>query len=165
VYRRIHLWLDCGDILDAARFIAGALLLSHSVRRDSVAAVRVGGRWVIVYGDRVRHLRPDEESLEGWIRAVMRGKGGKLGAVVSDKPPEAIGEVICVGSGELELLDLAWKLRATSYTIVYGGPWGCTLSVRKPRNLREYMVAPLVNVILDNIEVAYGQSGPPDSSI
>ncbi len=64
-----------------------SLLLSHGVRRDAAAVFEHSGRYVVVSGERVRHLRPDQDSAEGYIRAVLHGKASHLGAVIKDELP------------------------------------------------------------------------------
>ena len=85
-------------ITEAARFLAASLLISHSIRRDTVAAIRVGGKWIIASGARVRHLRPDADTAEGWVRAVLRG--AMLGGVVSESPPDPVGTVYEIVPGD-----------------------------------------------------------------
>lgn len=151
-YRRLHVWPNPSGLLEAAKFIAGSLLLSHNIRRDTIAAVRIGDHWIIAYGDRVRHLRPDEENLEGWIKAILKGKSSKLGVTLSVEPPAVIGETLCVASEGLGLLELLHTLRGLPCTIIYGRGWECSIKVRKPSRIEDYMLPPLVNIILDNME-------------
>ncbi|MEB3844641.1 MAG: hypothetical protein LRS48_03035 [Desulfurococcales archaeon] len=84
-YSRIHVYLDPKDLRDAAGFIVGSLLISRNVRRDTVTIVALKHALVIVAGDSVRQLRPDEESSTGWIRAVLRGKHKGLGAQLAPR--------------------------------------------------------------------------------
>lgn len=49
-YRRIHIYINPEDELDVAKFIAGALLLSHGVRRDTAVVTRLKGYWLIALG-------------------------------------------------------------------------------------------------------------------
>ncbi len=86
------------SIAEAARFLAASLLISHGIRRDAVAAVRVGGRWIIAPGSRVRHLRPDADTAEGWVRAVLRG--ARLGGIVARAPPGPVGTVYEIVPGD-----------------------------------------------------------------
>ena len=80
---RIHVSLTPLNTRDAAIFLASALLVSHGVRRDSTAVVKLSRprSWLLARGDSVRHLRPDVDSAEGWIRAVTSGKS-RLGGVL-----------------------------------------------------------------------------------
>ncbi len=95
-YSRIHVYLDPKDLRDAAGFIVGSLLISRNVRRDTVAIAALKHTLVIVAGDSVRQLRPDEESSTGWIRAVLRGKHKGLGAQLAPrgKLQEAIEDIL-----------------------------------------------------------------------
>lgn len=81
-FTRLHVNPDPLSISEAAAFIVSALLLSHGVRRDALAILNVGGRFIYAPGSKIRHLRPDLDTAEGWIRAVLRGK--PLGAFVTD---------------------------------------------------------------------------------
>ncbi len=59
---------------DLAIFLTSALLLSHGIRRDAVAILKLRSEWLCVPGSTVRHLRPDFDSAVGWIRAIIRSK-------------------------------------------------------------------------------------------
>ncbi|MCE4619512.1 MAG: hypothetical protein F7C33_00645 [Desulfurococcales archaeon] len=83
-YKRVLLYSDPRNTYDAARFLVYSLLISNNARRDTLAQVRVGAKWIIAPGDKIRHLRPDADTSEGWVRAVLRGK--KLGALLSENP-------------------------------------------------------------------------------
>jgi len=83
-YKRVLLYPDPRNTYDAARFLVYSLLISNNARRDTLAQVRVGSKWIIAPGDKIRHLRPDADTSEGWVRAVLRGR--KLGAVLSENP-------------------------------------------------------------------------------
>ncbi len=61
--------------------------MSHGVRRDATAVFEHTGKYVVVNGDKVRHLRPDQDSAEGYIRAVLHGKASRLGAAITEEPP------------------------------------------------------------------------------
>jgi hypothetical protein len=93
-YKRVHIYTNPEDALDVAKFIAGSLLLSHGIRRDTVAVVRLKDLWLIAPGDRVRHLRPDEETLEGWVKAVL--KGANLGVTMVRAKPSYEGYRVCL---------------------------------------------------------------------
>ncbi len=83
-YKRILLYPDPRNTYDTARFLVYSLLISNNARRDTLAQVRVGAKWIIAPGDKIRHLRPDADTSEGWVRAVLRGK--RLGALLSENP-------------------------------------------------------------------------------
>lgn len=77
-----------------------SLLISNGIRRDTASIVGVGGKWIIAPGDRVRHLRPDADTSEGWVRAVLRGK--RLGAILLEEPPILDGVTVLLHEGEVE---------------------------------------------------------------
>ncbi|MCE4625521.1 MAG: hypothetical protein F7C35_06625 [Desulfurococcales archaeon] len=85
-YRRVHLLPDPGSFNEAAAFLSSSLLLSHSIRRDTLAIVVLKRGVIAAPGDHVRQLRPDLESSTGWLRAVLRGKWKGLGAVMMEHP-------------------------------------------------------------------------------
>lgn len=154
---RVHVYSEPLDLLDAARFIASTLLLSHKLRVDTVSAVRLKNSWIIVRGDRVRHLRPDEESLEGWIKAVLKGK--KLGAEISLKPIDPIGLVACITlDGDKPLyyiMDLGEPI-----TVTYGTPvYECKHRLRPELDLPVFIQAGIVNMLLDNARVGLRSIG------
>jgi hypothetical protein len=149
-YRRVHVYADPRDLLDVARFIAGALLLSHGIRRDTVAVVKLGDSWLVAPGDRVRHLRPDEETLEGWIKAVLRG--AMLGVVMVKSKPSYDGYRVCLSLEGSPLIEMLRMPRRDTYVLDYSSMEECDVRYRRPGRLREYMLAPLVNMIIDNIE-------------
>lgn len=143
---RIHVLPEPPNMVVAARFIANALLLSHSIRRDTEAWVRIGDLWLIARGRSVRQLRPDEESLLGWISAVLRGArlGAELRREVSIESPLCLG-----GEG-----DIVRALRGGGRTIVYGSLPGlsCASLAADPLPGRPELSVVIVNVLLDNIE-------------
>ncbi len=56
-----------------ARFIVSSLLISRSIRRDSIACLYLKeGLAVMFYGSKIRHLRADESSAFGIIRKALR---------------------------------------------------------------------------------------------
>ncbi len=149
-YRRIHVYTNPESLLDAAKFIAGALLLSHGIRRDTVAVVKLRDVWLIALGDKVRHLRPDEETLEGWIKAVLRG--ARLGVIVARTKPAYTGYRICLNTMGPPLLEILRTPKRDAYTVFYSNEEECDTTYRKPDKLKEYMIVPLVNIVLDNLE-------------
>ena len=151
-YRRIHIYINPEDELDVAKFIAGALLLSHGVRRDTAVVTRLKGYWLIALGDRVRHLRPDEETLEGWIKAVLRG--AKLGVILAKNKPIYKGFNICLNHEGPPLLEMLRMPRREVYIVTYSRVEECNYTYRKPSRLKEYMIAPLINIIIDNLELS-----------
>jgi len=57
-----------------ARFVVSALLISRSIRRDSVACLYLSDAEcaIMFYGSKMRHLRADESSAFGIIRKALR---------------------------------------------------------------------------------------------
>ncbi|MFN4045858.1 MAG: hypothetical protein ACK4H7_00775 [Acidilobaceae archaeon] len=150
-YRRHHIYPDPESPLDAARFIANALLLSHGIRRDTVVSVRIKDKWLTVYGDKVRHLRPDEESLEGWIKAVLKGRGSKLGVKISPEPP-GVNSVACFSGEGLDFME-GLKNISPPYILVYGlEGFQCAQLIKPPLNVKWSIIVVLVNIVLDNVE-------------
>lgn len=142
------------QIREAARFLTMALLISNGIRRDTVVILNVRGGWLIAPGDRLRHLRPDADTSEGWIRAVLRGR--PLGAIVTDSVA-GIGRVIVLhhkpgnGVGELELLYRAEPPWALCY-INGDGECGFPIDrVLKVPNWGLWRTSIIVSIILDNI--------------
>lgn len=80
---RLHVLPLKVGVSDASLFITSALLVSHGVRECVAAVVNVGGTYVVAPSWRVRQLRPDADSREGWLRAVLRGKHRGLGAIIA----------------------------------------------------------------------------------
>lgn len=80
---RLHVLPRKIGVPDASLFITSALLVSHGVRECVAAVVNVGGTYLVAPSWKIRQLRPDADSREGWLRAVLRGKHRGLGAVVT----------------------------------------------------------------------------------
>ncbi len=81
-HKRIHYYPQPSSLDEASSFIANSLLLSHGIRKDTIAIVRLKCCILIAPGDRIRQLRPDYETRIGWIKAVIRGKHRGLGATL-----------------------------------------------------------------------------------
>lgn len=94
-YRRVHISRSNLKVDEAAVFVTSALLVSHGVRTDALAVVRVGGKWVWAPGDRVRYLGPDIDTARGWIKAILRGKKG-LGGFLGGEPACSAGDASIV---------------------------------------------------------------------
>jgi len=145
---RLHVLPSPGSRYEAARFIASALLLSHSIRVNAIAAVRVGGTWVVAAGGRVRHLRPDADTAEGWLRAVLRGS--RLGAELRDDPPEPVGRRILLLPGSPRGLA---RLPGEPVTICYGScPYVDFEEVEGPA-WPSWSLAEAANIIVDRVSV------------
>jgi hypothetical protein len=161
--QRIHVLPSPRSLGEASAFIVNALLLSHGIRKESVAIVRVGGEWIYAPGASIRHLRPDADSSEGWLRAVLRGR--ELGAQRLEKfepPSEALR--ICLRCGLKEDLDLGLlksvPLEAADAIYVFYTSTVedievsnlCRESVWGAIPLRPRFAVAVVNTILDRIE-------------
>ncbi len=146
------------SLYEAARFIASALLLSHSIRLDAVAAVRVSGSWVVARGSRVRHLRPDADTAEGWLRAVLKGRAERLGAEVSSEPPDPAGPILLVerrpsGRG-------LHRLPGEPVTLCFDScPYDAGEAVEAP-DLPVNVVVEAANIIVDRRSVGLGACWP-----
>ncbi|MCE4615102.1 MAG: hypothetical protein F7B60_06210 [Desulfurococcales archaeon] len=81
----IHILLGRYKTWIIASFLSSALLISHGVRRDMDAVFQAGDKTVIVKGSRVRYLRPDQDSGEGYVKAVLRGKASQMGAIIQEE--------------------------------------------------------------------------------
>ncbi|MCX8196609.1 MAG: hypothetical protein N3F67_06025 [Acidilobaceae archaeon] len=141
---RVHIYPDPPHPSEAARFIANALLLSYGVRTEAEAYVRVGDSWLRARGDRVRQLRPDEESLRGWMRAALRGG---VGAELLKELPYR--QAVCLS---LEGEDLLSVLRRYPPVFSYGEGVECIARAKIPLP-RPAMAVIVVNVLLDNLEI------------
>jgi hypothetical protein len=76
-----------------ATFLTSSLLISHNIRRDTIAIIKLrSDLWICASGSRVRQLRPDEDSAIGWINAVAKSKRREfLGAIKVFGTPRIIG--------------------------------------------------------------------------
>ncbi len=164
-YRRAHILPGSNSIGEAASFLISSLLISHGARVDSIAAVEIEGFWIIAYGDRIRHLRPDQDSAEGWVRAVLyKGRHRQLGASVLDRPPRTGNSVYCI-KDEPGAKGLNWfkDTFPTSglhdlLTFIYLGgrettfPFQCEENIAIEINIPRHLKPALINIILDRIE-------------
>ncbi len=145
---RLHVLPDPRSLWEAASFIASSLLLSHGIRTDAAALVRVRGQWILAEGARVRQLRPDADSAEGWIRAVLKGK--RLGAELLKDPPQPVGHVVLLKRGASRGLE---KLPVGDVTVCYGScPYERAEALGSP-DWPPYKLAAVVNILLDRMEL------------
>ena len=145
---RLHVLPTPRSTWEAAAFIASSLLLSHGIRRDAAALVRVGGKWILAEGSRVRQLRPDADSAEGWVRAVLRGR--RLGALVLEEPPPPRGRVVLLREGAPGGLG---GLPGAPVTVCYSGcPYEPERELGAP-GWPPYRLAAVVNIVLDRMEL------------
>jgi len=149
---RLHVLPQAG-ISEAARFITGALLLSHGARRDTAALVRVGDSWILARGGGIRHLRPDADTAEGWVRAVLRG--ARLGGEVMSRPPPPVGRIILVSGGSGRGLA---GLSSPPATLCYGScPYAWEDVVEGFDDAWRSVV--VANIVLDRFERGLGGCG------
>ncbi|MCE4601140.1 MAG: hypothetical protein F7C38_06200 [Desulfurococcales archaeon] len=160
-YSRVHIYPKPRNIREASRFLAMSLLISNGIRKNTVSVTRLDGKWIIASGDKLRHLRPDADTSEGWVRAVLKGK--KLGAILLDNiqvPGEAALIVHRVGAGgeSLRRDGLAGE-RIFCYLEGEDEAVECPVRARSVYSVPAWGVwrsAVLVNIILDRIESGLG---------
>ena len=156
-YERIHVLPTCRNLREIARFLVMSLLISNGIRRNTLSIVRVGSRWIVAPGDKIRHLRPDADTSEGWIKAVLRGKN--LGAVVIPEieylgvgiallhsSTGAPGEILEIGDTEHRIFCYVEDLDSIEK---------CPLSTVEKRIVPKWgfwRTASLVNTILDRVD-------------
>ena len=131
-----------------------ALLISNGIRKDAMATVNVKGKWIIAPGDKLRHLRPDADTSEGWVKAVLRGR--PLVALVMDHPIKA-GNVILLHhsggrAGNLSrLFDLSLPLAFCYTNSLAACPLIPKIVIDVP-GWEIWRTAIIANIVLDNIE-------------
>ncbi len=151
-YSRIILYPDATNIEDAAKFLVYSLLISHGIRRDVLAEVKLGEKWIIAPGNRIRHLRPDADTSEGWIKAVLRGR--KLGAEVRKIPliPNTSTNLLVKLTNKRELLSLPGRV-TTPVLICLTRSHNCELPVEFKQLYSPYISAwrtiAIINIFLD----------------
>lgn len=96
-------------------------------------------------------MRPDEESLEGWINAALKGK--PLGVQVSESVPKELGPVVCLSeSGGVPLTALIEL--GEPITVIYGEPLSsCDKKLEIGLRLPTFLSVAIVNILLDNWRV------------
>jgi tRNA pseudouridine-54 N-methylase len=147
----VHVLLGRHKTWVIASFLSSALLISHGVRRDMEAVFQSGSRVVVVKGSKVRHLRPDQDSGEGYVRAVERGKAEQLGAEIRE---EYTVETPCLNITQFDGKDI-FTIDLSQYkSFVYGERLEyCDtgyLGAEVPVNL----MPAAVNIILDRIRAS-----------
>jgi len=113
---------------------------------DREAVIQAGSIYVLVRGSRVRHLRPDQDSGEGYIRAVTRGKHAQLGAEILPHP--GIVEP-CINVTTNEGSDLFTLYLPSHATFVYGGKHGGCRDAYLGAEIPAYLAPAVVNNLLD----------------
>ncbi len=155
---RIHILPEKVSPAGAGLFLVSSLLISHGVRRDSEAWVRVGGKWLIVKGSTVRQLRPDAISSEAWVKAaVYKGKAERLGARIADLTLDEVldpARTYCV-SNKYRIVYDEYSRVWYGYFIYVSRPDLCPADIDRmlgaPGLL--WMAPALVNSILDRLSV------------
>ncbi|MEB3779316.1 MAG: hypothetical protein GSR85_03695 [Desulfurococcales archaeon] len=162
-YHRVHILPEAKDLREAALFLVSSLLISHGARKDTMAIVQIEETWITAYGDKIRHLRPDQDSSEGWVKAVLyKGKYKKLGASITSTPIVPLSEGYCIGNGVIGLNNIKDIIHLESnnnvtLTFIYIDKTGkfintckesINLELEVPRPLRPA----LINIVLDRIE-------------
>jgi len=153
---RLHILGDATPT-EAALFLVSSLLVSHGIRGNTAAAVRLGKRWVIARGDRIRHLRPDLDTAEGWVRAALRGRS--VGAILSEEPPSPIGDVYVVTEGPCNIHSQSLEiLLGFPLTLCYTRTGDCPLDAPIAGIIQApgppWLAAAIVNVALDRLEAS-----------
>jgi len=93
------------DLVGLSYLVTSALLVSHGIRRDTVfvyGPVGKGSRYLVVYGDSVRNLRPDVESALPLILKALKGRT-KWGIVLRTEVSFKVDSVLVYGAHGLEL--------------------------------------------------------------
>ncbi len=71
-----------------SRFVVSSLLISRSIRRDSISCIYVKdrGRLISIYGSNIRQLRADEPSAWGIVRKAIKSSQRRphTGVIVED---------------------------------------------------------------------------------
>ena len=149
---RRHILADPASLGEIARFLVNTLLLSHSIRRDTVAIALVGDRVLVAPGSTLRQLRPDQESAEGWLRAVLRGKARGLGAFLesADVLDRALSDATLISTCEGDPRPPKPHSLEHPVNILHGpsNPRKCWLSAPCKPACR----AALANIVLDRIQ-------------
>jgi len=158
---RVHILPRPKSTREASTFIVNSLLLSHGIRSDATAIVRIGDAWIVAPGASLRHLRPDSDSAEGWLRAVLRGR--RLGAFklgcLEDVLKDASPACIYYGRESLlavEALERLAQAGGRLHIMYLHGPdedveVHCSLLEALP--LPPYLAVAVVNIMLDRVQV------------
>ncbi|BAA80735.2 hypothetical protein APE_1734.1 [Aeropyrum pernix K1] len=162
---RVHIGA-AGSPLEAGVFLSSSLLLSHGVRQGVSAAVRLGGKWIVVRSSEVRRLYPDADSLEGWVKAVLRGR--PLGASVVRGSFDHILSLLGLGRGRLLCVEQGegrW-IGVERLGIYRGAVYGGGLCSEAGAVERVFTPAPpslapaLVNILWDRADAGLGVPEP-----
>ncbi len=106
-----------------APIISSAILLSHSIRKDTLLIIRSNrsNKSLVVNGGAVRNLRPDFESMCGLIRSALRMKT-HYGIVLREGKISHSVQVLYVDTGKgLNIINAAKHYgKAKSYALYVG---------------------------------------------
>ncbi len=149
--KRIHVAADRLTEEEAGLFLVSSLLVSHGVRTNTEAWVRIGRTWLVAPGSSIRQLRPDPVSAEAWVKAaVYKGKASRLGARLagqSQAPPQGP----CVGpTGRTSLKDIV-SVRPGSIIVLWYSE-ECRDAGFQVDRLRLWLMPALANIIIDRME-------------
>ncbi|MCE4602631.1 MAG: hypothetical protein F7C08_00465 [Desulfurococcales archaeon] len=149
--KRIHISADIMTAEEAGLFLVSALLVSHGVRIDTEAWVRVGDVWLVARGNNIRQLRPDPVSADAWVRAaIYKGRASRLGVKLL-KPDHTPPPGPCVGPmGEISVVDMVRARLGGTMVLWYGRD--CREAGFQVDELKVWLMPALANVILDRIE-------------
>ncbi len=143
-----------------APIISSAILLSHSIRKDTLLIIRSNryDKSLVVDGRTVRNLRPDFESMCGLIQSALRRKT-RYGIVLREGKVSHSVQVlyIDIGKGTNIMNAIKHYGKAKSYALYIGGgqPYtrsGTTVQVTYGYNYCIPQKITIFNYIIDIIE-------------
>ena len=175
-YRRIHIGIEPMSLSSAARFLVSSLLVSHGVREDTAAIARLRGKdWLLALGDQLRHLRPDEDTAVGWVKAVIRRNRGLGGILLRDNAMRIsslieVDTLICVYVSEsaqshiisgIPPLDRYIFIYITKRVLMEArdatNDFICSMELRLGMTEHAYPLAPsIINILLDRTKPELG---------
>ncbi len=83
------------------RLVHASLLLSNSIRRDTIVCINVRGIGTIkIEGSKARRIYPDEESLLGLLKALKRGKRLYGIELINSCCKPSVPSVPCISLGD-----------------------------------------------------------------
>jgi hypothetical protein len=148
---RVHVLLGRHKPRITAGFLVSSLLISHGVRSDATAVFQYADKYVLVDGSRVRHLRPDQDSAEGYVNAVLHGKAGYLGATITDSLPL---EEPCLNITPRTGVDV-FTLDLRRYkSFIYGGSLRECETGFIGSDLPVHVLPAVVNILIDRIQAS-----------
>ena len=117
-----------GRMDEVARFIHNALFLSHTLRRDVIARITLfngplAPLTISIDGEKVKGIHPDENSIAGFIRAIIKGK--RIPGVEVKKGFFGEPGVVLHEEGE--------KKDPHTHYFYVGGPYGFPVELEYPK--------------------------------